>query len=362
MPDILHRVFFRTIKKFFNSNRSADNPVVVVSFKNLGDTIFTLPALRYLSEKWTGEMYLFCYEESEYIYSNSLNGFKLKVFKKHEMDLFKLLPPLKIVREVNRLRPYASIDITAGIPTSLLILFSRATHKFGFGNPKLGVLFDKYFPYRSYSHLMDMYGNTVSLFLKEQPESFHTEFPVSYKTDDKILVNPFAGWEAKIWGIKKYIRLVELLDENYEVTMIFQNGELSTELIDYFDEKKLKYTKTNSIEDLVSAIKNCSMFIGNDSGPLNLATFIGKPTFTIYGPTNPKFSMPKHPIHRYIQKQIKCSPAPDKQNCFTLGGLYCPAYECMHQLSVQEVYEAVLDNLRELNIQQKKTITNVSNR
>jgi len=358
---ILHRVFFRTIKMFFNSNRSADNPIVIISFKNLGDTVFTLSALRYLSEKWVGEIYLFCYEESEYIYSNSLNGFRLKVFKKHEMDLFRLLPPLKIVREVNRLRPYAAIDLTAGIPTSLLVLFSRATYKYGFGNQKLGVLFDNYFPYRSYSHLMDMYGNTVSLFLKEQPETFHIEFPVNYKTDDIILVNPFAGWAAKMWGIKKYIRLVELLNENYEVALIFQKGELSAELIDYLVWEKLKYTETNSIEDLVNAIRNCSIFIGNDSGPLNLATLIGKPTFTIYGPTNPKFSMPKHPIHRYIQKQIKCSPAPDKQNCFTLGGLYCPAYECMHQLSVKEVYDAVVKTILDLNIQTLKTINNVNN-
>ena len=31
-------------------------------------------------------------------------------------------------------------------------------------------------------------------------------------------------------------------------------------------------------------MKKCSVFIGNDSGPVQIASLLGKPTFTIYSP------------------------------------------------------------------------------
>jgi heptosyltransferase-2 len=80
--------------------------------------------------------------------------------------------------------------------------------------------------------------------------------------------------------------------------------------------------------------------ISNDSGPLYIASLMGKPTFTIYGPTNPLFHLPLGSKHNYIRHLISCSPAETEKYCFTNAGRDgCPSFECMNQLKVDEVYE-----------------------
>ena len=105
----------------------------------------------------------------------------------------------------------------------------------------------------------------------------------------------------------------------------------------------------------MSAVKGASLLISNDSGPIYLADYFGVPTLSIYGPTNPEFSMPLSKHHDFIQKKLNCSPKKNEQYCFTDGGYYCPSYECMNQLTVDEVYNlssSILDKFGIKKIEQ----------
>jgi ADP-heptose:LPS heptosyltransferase len=106
---------------------------------------------------------------------------------------------------------------------------------------------------------------------------------------------------------------------------------------------------TSTVGDLIREIKNCSLFIGNDSGPLHIANFLGKPTYAIFGPTSVEFPYIPNFYHRYINKTLNCSPN-GTQYCFTKGGLFCPAYECMHQLTFEEVKKDVLNFIDALGL------------
>jgi ADP-heptose:LPS heptosyltransferase len=69
---------------------------------------------------------------------------------------------------------------------------------------------------------------------------------------------------------------------------------------------------------------------------------LGKATFTIYGPSNPPFTLPNGSTHGYYQKKLKCSPIATENLCFTDGGRYgCPSFECMNGLSVDEVLNSI---------------------
>ena len=71
---------------------------------------------------------------------------------------------------------------------------------------------------------------------------------------------------------------------------------------------------------------------------------MGKPVFTIYGPTNPSYHQPKSGLSGYIKKEIVCSPKVNEKLCFTDGGRKgCPSFECMKQLSIEEVFFALTD-------------------
>jgi hypothetical protein len=54
--------------------------------------------------------------------------------------------------------------------------------------------------------------------------------------------------------------------------------------------------------------------------------------------------------HKFIWKKLKCSAENDKF-CFTKGGIYCPAYECMNLLMENEVLESLESFLDKLGIE-----------
>jgi ADP-heptose:LPS heptosyltransferase len=109
-------------------------------------------------------------------------------------------------------------------------------------------------------------------------------------------------------------------------------------------QKKIKFIETKTTADLIEVIKRCALLIGNDSGPVHIANLLGKPTFTIYGPTNPDFHKPLDGINKYIIKEIPCSPRTNEKMCFTYGGMIgCPSFECMNNLNVEEVKTSVDD-------------------
>ena len=120
------------------------------------------------------------------------------------------------------------------------------------------------------------------------------------------------------------------------------------------------FKETKNIDDLISIIAGSSIFISNDSGPLQIAALLGKPTFTIYGPTNPEYHLPFGNHHRFIQKIIECSPPKGEKFCFTNAGRDgCPSFECMNLLSVEEVLPQVMDFISSHNIEPKiKLVSN----
>jgi heptosyltransferase-2 len=196
--------------------------------------------------------------------------------------------------------------------------------------------------------LIDRYLDVVGTYNGKSRLDVKKEFPTKIKKIDKILVHPFAGWKAKEWNLRKFIDLTIMLSKSFDVELISPGNAISKDILEEVEKDNLKICITKSLNELKNKIKNCSLLVSNDSGPIYIANILGKATFSIYGPTNPNFSLPFGEYHSFIQKNIPCSPV-DTQYCFTHAGLYCPSNECMQLLSVEEVYESLLTFINELN-------------
>ncbi len=86
-------------------------------------------------------------------------------------------------------------------------------------------------------------------------------------------------------------------------------------------------------------MKRAAMFVGNDGGPMHLAAVVGCPVLGLFGPTNPAVWGPRGEKAEVIYKGLDC------RECFHPG---CTREEesCMKQISVDEVYSAVLELLK----------------
>lgn len=137
------------------------------------------------------------------------------------------------------------------------------------------------------------------------------------------------------------------LSSEHKCAFILQDDSITSDVTFQLMEENVKIIQSNSLEILFNEIVECSLFISNDSGPLQIAALLGKPTFSIYGPTNPTFHLPIGKFHQFSRKTLKCSPIIEKY-CFADGGDSCPHNDCLELLTVDEVYNGITKFISEL--------------
>jgi ADP-heptose:LPS heptosyltransferase len=92
---------------------------------------------------------------------------------------------------------------------------------------------------------------------------------------------------------------------------------------------------------LAAILKQASLVIANDSGPLYLASAVGAYTVGIYGPSSPEMVAPLSKRHRTVVRPVFCHPCyrPERN---VLGLIDCPLghWACMLTLPVKDVVQA----------------------
>ena len=87
-------------------------------------------------------------------------------------------------------------------------------------------------------------------------------------------------------------------------------------------------------------IGRAAALVGNDSAPQHLASAMGTPTVTVYGPTIPDFGFgPLAPRSATVGlSDLACRP------CHRHGPARCPLghWRCMRELSSRQVFEALM--------------------
>ncbi|HZT38162.1 MAG TPA: glycosyltransferase family 9 protein [Bryobacteraceae bacterium] len=98
-----------------------------------------------------------------------------------------------------------------------------------------------------------------------------------------VLACPFAGWASKQWPIERYSELARKLAVQGMVLVVNGPESARAEL----DRITWAWAHTSGIEGLIYATRQAIAVVGVDSGPLHIASALGKPGVAIYGPTDP---------------------------------------------------------------------------
>jgi ADP-heptose:LPS heptosyltransferase len=336
--------------------RSPDNDIAVISFHKLGDSVFTMPAINEIKNYYKKDVYIFCNEESGPIFELFFKKQFILGFKYSDFYFSRRVSGRTIKRKLRNINPEIIFDLTGSTLSASLLFSSNAKDIIGINEKYYKPIFTKYVPIRITPHVMDIYLDAIRLVIPPYVKS-NKEFPIEIKEDGYILIHPFAGWKAKEWNFNKFIQLAKLLDLEYMLKIISHSGGINAAVQQEINTQGIEVIECNDINKLIEVIKDSSLIISNDSGPIYIANILGKPTCTIYGPTNPEFSLPLGRYHKFIAKKINCSPEKDKQYCFTDGGRRgCPSFECMNRLTVKEVFTQLELFLSELKLKKKSTV------
>ena len=110
-----------------------------------------------------------------------------------------------------------------------------------------------------------------------------------------IAVHPGSGSPAKCWPLDSYLRLIELLQAAGHPCRIIL-GEVEHERWPAEQICRLQSAAQTvhpaTYVDLFQELSRCCAFIGNDSGPGQLAGILGLPSVILFGPTDPAIWKP----------------------------------------------------------------------
>ncbi len=175
-------------------------------------------------------------------------------------------------------------------------------------------------------------------------EQFARNFLKEKQLKGKIIgLNISATTDVQRWPTEKFIRLGEKLvkETDYKVLIIWgpedrdkiEKIRLRTDSDDNF-----VFAPSTTLNQMGALIESCSLLVTGDGGPKHMAVAMNTSTLTIYGGVSAKEWNPPDTIRfPYITADLDCYPCHNKKAC-KFGTL-----ECLHQISVERVFEKIME-------------------
>lgn len=147
--------------------------------------------------------------------------------------------------------------------------------------------------------------------------------PVDLRTDGTIVgihAGAAPGFEFKRWPVVNFSAVAKELIAKHNAHILIFGGP---------DEKELKESLRGQIgigatvidANLIKTagiIKDCTVFLSNDSGLMHLAAAVGVPTFGLFGPTDEKHTGPRGP-ESYVIRAPGTKPVYNTEKNFNPG-------------------------------------------
>ncbi|HLG71625.1 MAG TPA: glycosyltransferase family 9 protein [Chloroflexota bacterium] len=110
-----------------------------------------------------------------------------------------------------------------------------------------------------------------------------------------IAIHPGAGAEVKLWDAGKWAAVARELVNDAPVAITAGN-EGEQRMAEFIREQaggRVQVVAGLELNELAAFYKSCRLVLGPDNGPLHVARFVGTPTVTLFGPTDPAIFGPR---------------------------------------------------------------------
>ena len=184
--------------------------------------------------------------------------------------------------------------------------------------------------------------NAAKLWMKDKCIESN-KFIVGFHAGSSTLKNHI----HKRWDVRKYAalgnRLIE--EKNAKILLFGSEFELNKELNKLMNGRGV-IASTNNYMDSMARLKQCNLFVSNDTAFLHSASAFGIPVAAIFGYTNHKELYPWMTKHVIIRKELECSPcffnSPRPARCKWKGA---DEFKCVRTIELEEVYSACMNLL-----------------
>jgi heptosyltransferase II len=258
------------------------------------------------------------------------------------------------VKEIHNRRPYDAAYLAQGsFRSGLLAMLTGAKERIGFASSTGRVLYTRQLPYRPERHHAERLWS-LSMSECADPPTRDQIRPRLYPSDedrarvDSLLLRAELGSEPFValapgsaWGTKRwpyYPELAARLAEDFRIAVIGSNADSAlAQQIMRAVPPGAAIDATGSLGLLASAelIGRAQAIVTNDSAPEHLASAMGTPTVTVFGPTVPEFGFGPLAERKAVAGHdgLSCRP------CDRHGPQKCPLghWRCMRELTPEYI-------------------------
>lgn len=183
----------------------------------------------------------------------------------------------------------------------------------------------------------------LSMDLRFQDISNTRTFPF-FSNEPYIVLHPLSGWKYRNWKIQNYAELINRIIDTTQVQIVIIGSEeeklIGEELKKHIKNKtKITTVFEAKLETVMKYLSNALLFIGNDSGPLHLASALGVQSIGLFGPAPPELTAPKSKQNFYFYEKVECSPC-EQITCIR------PDNTCMDLILVEVVTQKTLQLIK----------------
>jgi len=255
------------------------------------------------------------------------------------------------IQELRHLSPDVGIDTRGDVRSQILMVLAGCARRVGFRNYLItsnmrcrGLLLNKD---AGILPLLHRYESNLCL-LKHalgiqgtlKLPSFCCRVDTGKQPGKLIIIHPGGGWIHKQWPQGCWEQLIEKLLQHADWKVLLVGAKPEKELIQTLclGQGARCQSEVTDFDALADRIYNADLFIGLDSGPMNLAVAMNVKTIALFGPGEPDRWRPLNWGSRFFYHQCPCQPCLQKK-------CYSPDRNCMKAISADSVYEAAVEIL-----------------
>jgi heptosyltransferase-2 len=162
--------------------------------------------------------------------------------------------------------------------------------------------------------------------------------------DIVVGINPGAFYgEAKRWFPDRYAGVADSLADRYKAHILLFGAQSDLRIVEdvaaHMKHSSVILAGKTTLGQLMGLLKECTLLITNDSGPMHLAAALDVPQLAIFGSTSEIATGPLNRDAMVIKHPVACNP------CFLRK---CPTdFCCMKEVTIRQVLEAAQRVLEE---------------
>lgn len=302
--------------------------ILIVRLSSLGDIVHALPVSHALRSYYPGASIVWLTQEryKSLLEMNSCINELLVLKERRAWNVVgHLWDLLQMICRIRQGRYDVVLDLHAIVTSHLLVWLSGAPVKLGVDKRNdLGFrMFTRHpLPKDEKPHRFRVYLDTlrflgiecsgaafpivIPLSARERIEKFLREHDITPK-QLLVAIHPGTAVGIKRWSAERFAELAARLavQTGTKVILIHGDGDRS---IPVQSGQGIIQAPPLSLQELAELLRRSDLVIGNDSGPLQLAAALGRPTAMIFGPSDPRVTGPYGTQHLVIREELPCSP------------------------------------------------------